>query len=44
VTLLLLYRVAGQSLTGILANDPEEAVYLVNFIDDHAPSLGRLSP
>jgi hypothetical protein len=25
-TLSLLYRAAGQSLTGILANDPEEAV------------------
>jgi hypothetical protein len=24
-----------QSLTGILANDPEQAVYLVNFTDDH---------
>ena len=35
VTLLLLYRAAGQSLTGIVANDPEEAVYLVSFTDDH---------
>jgi hypothetical protein len=32
---LLLDRAAGQSLTGILANDPEEAVYLVNYTDDH---------
>ena len=36
VTLSLGYRAAGQSLTGILANDPEEAVYLVNFTDDHS--------
>jgi hypothetical protein len=30
----LLYRVADQSLAGIVANDPAEAVYLVNFSDD----------
>jgi hypothetical protein len=27
--------VAGQSLTGIVANDPEEAVYLVIVTDDY---------
>jgi hypothetical protein len=32
---LLLYRAAGQSLADIVANDPEEAVYLVNLTDDH---------
>jgi hypothetical protein len=31
---LLLYRAAGQSLAGIVTNDPEAAVYLVNFTDD----------
>jgi hypothetical protein len=31
----LLYRAADQSLAGIVANDPEEAVYLVNFSDDN---------
>ena len=30
----LLYRAADQSLAGIVANDPAEAVYLVNFSDD----------
>jgi hypothetical protein len=30
----LLLRAADQSLAGIVANDPEEAVYLVNFTDD----------
>jgi hypothetical protein len=30
----LLYRAADQSLAGIMANDPAEAVYLVNFSDD----------
>jgi hypothetical protein len=35
VTLSLLDRAAGQSLTGIVANDPEQAVDLVTFIDDH---------
>ena len=35
MTLSLLSRAAGQSLTGILANDPEQAVYLVNITDDH---------
>jgi hypothetical protein len=30
----LLNRAADQSLAGIIANDPEEAVYLVNFTDD----------
>lgn len=35
MTLSLLDRAAGQSLTGILANDPEQAVELVTFIDDH---------
>jgi hypothetical protein len=35
VTLSLLYRAAGQLLTGIVANDPQEAVYLVSFTDDH---------
>jgi hypothetical protein len=32
---LLLYRAAGQSPTGILANDLEAAVYLVNFTHDY---------
>jgi hypothetical protein len=35
VTLSLLYRAAGQLLTGIVANDPQEAVYLVSFTGDH---------
>jgi len=35
VTLSLLDRAAGQSLTGIVANDPEQAVDLVDFTDDH---------
>jgi hypothetical protein len=30
----LLNRAADQSLAGIVANDPAEAVYLVNFTDD----------
>jgi hypothetical protein len=42
VTLLLLYRAAGQSLTGIVANDPEEAVDLVSFIDDHGATSRAL--
>jgi hypothetical protein len=38
VTLSLLYRAAGQSLTGILANDPEQAVYLANLYGPSASS------
>jgi hypothetical protein len=41
---LLLYRAAGQSLAGIVANDPEEAVFLVNFTDNHGAKSGGLSP
>jgi hypothetical protein len=31
----LLHRAADQSLAGIVANDPQEAVYLLNFTDDN---------
>ena len=33
-----------QSLTGILANDPEAAVYLVNFTNDHGATSRAISP
>ena len=38
MTLLLPYRTSGQWLTGILANDPEQAVYLVNLYGPSASS------
>ena len=34
-----LMRAADQSLVGVTANDPEEAVYLVNLTDDHNEPL-----
>ncbi len=34
-----LMRAADQSLVGVTANDPEEAVYLVNLTDDHGEPL-----
>ena len=34
-----LMRAADQSLVGVTANDPEEAVYLVNLTDDHDEPL-----
>lgn len=35
----LLKRAADQSLAGIIANDPDEAVYLVNFTDDNGAAF-----
>jgi hypothetical protein len=44
VTLSLVSRAAGQSLTGVLANDPEQAVDLVHFTDDHGATSRAMSP